>query len=48
MIKENVQHCQQVCLETLRMLEFRIGQEVSGSKPSYQRTVEHSLIFFFW
>lgn len=36
------------CLETLRMLAFRIGQEVFGSELSYQRTVECSLIFFFW
>lgn len=48
MNKENIQHCHQLCLETMRMLAFRMGQEVFGSELSYQRTVECSLIFFLF
>lgn len=42
--KKNIQRCQQVYLDTVRVLAFRMGQDVFGSKLSYQRIVERSVI----
>lgn len=41
---ENMQHSQQVWLQTVRMLVFRKEQEAFGSEFSYWRTVGCSLI----
>lgn len=42
---ENMQHCQEVWLGTVRMLTFRMGQEEFGTEFSYCRTVGCGLIF---